>query len=102
MARLAVMALLAVTRGAVRGVPISGASGAYLTGQLTCPVHVSPGAARSEPHRYPRPVVRGVQCSYVYRYRVRVVQGVPGVQGCRVVPRCARNTGVDECIYGVP
>ena len=51
MTLLAVMALFPVTRGADKGVPISGWYMACLTGQVTSPSSLSSGAARSEPHR---------------------------------------------------
>ena len=50
MTLLAVMALSLVTPGAVSGVPISGQYGVRVLGQVTSAVHVSRGAARSEPH----------------------------------------------------
>lgn len=50
MAVIAVIALLEVTPGAGSEVPISGVTGACLTGQATSLVHVSTGAGQSEPH----------------------------------------------------
>ena len=53
MAQVAVMALFPVTQGACHGVPISGVPGPVLTGQLTKPMSLSTGAARSEPRAIP-------------------------------------------------
>ena len=89
-----------VTQGAVRGVPISGYSMGHLTGQATCRLSLSTGAARSEPHGVPRGVVRGQQRSRPGGVRVAGAGGVPRVPGARVGSRGAHHTGVDECICG--
>ena len=100
MTRLAVMARVKVTPGADQWVPISGVTRRRLTGQVTSPVHVPKGAARSEPHRHPGRTACTAGTGTPYG-KVRVVPGgVPGVQVVRVGPGGAQHTSVDECIYG--
>ena len=101
MTLLAVMALHGVTPGACAGVPISGANGVRVSGQVTSWASWATGADKSEPHGTSWPaVVYRTPC--VHRYGGGVVPVVyPGVRGVRVSSRGAHHTGVNECIYGV-
>ena len=97
MTLLAIIPPLAVTPGAVSRVPISGVTRPVLTGQARCPLHVSTGAAQSEPHS----TLHGTLGTPSAVRGPGGARGVPGVSGgARGDPRCAHHTGVDECIYG--
>ena len=102
MALLAVMARYRVTQGAGVRVPISGATGCRLLGQVTSAGSLSTGTARSEPHRVPGTGRRAGSGSSRRGGRPGGGRGVPGVQGARVGATCAHHTRWNECIYGVP
>ena len=69
MALVAVIDRYWVTRGAVHGVPISGARQGQVMGQRTCSASLSGGADRSEPH----------EASLATARRGRCVPGTPPV-----------------------
>ena len=90
---MAVMALLWVTPGACMRVPISGAKGAGLTGQVTKPGSLATGADKSEPHgtSWPAKVCRA-PC--VHRYGGGVGCGM--YPGCRVVPGSVQEARTNQ------
>ena len=97
---LAVMIGCGVTQGAGHGVPISGAMMGHLTGQVTSPASLAPGAGQSEPHGGVWPPCR--TCCAACRPCRRVLgAGCTRVTGgARGGTKDARNTGGNECIYG--
>ena len=97
---LAVMALYRVTPGAWQRVPISGANQARIAGQGTSLVHVSTGAAKSEPHEGSgrgAPAGCAVPGLAEHGWWCRCTRGAKGTRGA---PKDAQNPGVDGCIYG--
>ena len=98
MTLLAVMAMYRVTRGAGQRVPISGATGRLLTGQVVLAGSLSTGAAKSEPHRGPGR--RAADGDGVYGM-VAGAGGVPGVAGAGSVPE-ARTTWAGTSAYMGP
>ena len=81
--------------------PISGYSQASILGQVTCSASLSPGAARSEPSGHLTTAVDRVHHGSGVVWRGAGGGMYPGWQGCRVEPKDAHYTRMDECIYGV-